>query len=56
MTEQERNELHERIAQVKERVARAAEKAGKKPEDIILVAASKMNDAESDSCRHRGVR
>ena len=29
MTEQERNELHERIAQVKERVARAAEKAGK---------------------------
>ena len=46
MTEQERNELHERIAQVKERVARAAEKAGKKPEDIILVAASKMNDAE----------
>ena len=26
MTEQERNELHERIAQVKERVARAAEK------------------------------
>mgnify|MGYP002571340491 CR=1 FL=1 len=46
MTEQERNELHERIAQVKERVARAAEKAGKKPEDIILIAASKMNDAE----------
>ena len=46
MTEQERNELHERIAQVKERVARAAEKAGKKPEDIILVAASKMNDTE----------
>ena len=41
MTEQERNELHERIAQVKERVARAAEKAGKKPEDIILVAASR---------------
>lgn len=46
MTEQEKMELHERIAQVKERVACAAEKSGRRAEDIVLVAASKMNDAE----------
>lgn len=46
MTEQEKMELHERIAQVKKRVACAAEKSGRKAEDIVLVAASKMNDAE----------
>ena len=46
MTEQESRELKNRIAAVQERVAQAAQRAGKKPEDIILVAASKMNDAE----------
>ncbi|MGO5029787.1 YggS family pyridoxal phosphate-dependent enzyme [Candidatus Agathobaculum pullicola] len=46
MTEQESRELKSRIASVQERVARAAQRAGKKPEDIILVAASKMNNAE----------
>lgn len=46
MTEQEYRELKSRIESVQERVARAAQRAGKKPEDIILVAASKMNDAE----------
>lgn len=46
MTEQENMELTERIQSVQERVAQAALRAGKKPEDIILVAASKMNDAE----------
>ena len=46
MTEQENRELRSRIEAVQERVAQAAQRAGKKPEDIILVAASKMNDAE----------
>ena len=46
MTDQENRELKSRIAAVQERVAQAAQRAGKKPEDIILVAASKMNDAE----------
>lgn len=46
MTEQENRELKSRIESVQERVARAAQRAGKKPEDIILVAASKMNNAE----------
>ncbi len=46
MTEQERNELHERIAQVKGTGSACSGKSRKKPEDIILVAASKMNDAE----------
>ena len=46
MTEQESRELKSRIESVQERVARAAQRAGKKPEDIILVAASKMNNAE----------
>lgn len=46
MTEQESRELKNRIAAVQERVAQAAQRAGKNPEDIILVAASKMNDAE----------
>ena len=42
MTEQESRELKNRIAAVLERVAQAAQRAGKNPEDIILVAASKM--------------
>lgn len=46
MTEQEKTELQDRIKSVQERVARAAERAGRNPDDIILVAASKMNNAE----------
>ncbi len=46
MTEQERKELYDRIQSVQERVNRAAEKAGRDPSEITLVAASKMNDAE----------
>lgn len=38
-------EITESVRAVMARVADAAERAGKKPEDIILVAASKMNDA-----------
>ena len=38
MTEQEKIELRDRIQSVQERIARAAEQAGRKPEDIILVA------------------
>ena len=46
MTEQERKELYDHIQSVQERVNRAAEKAGRDPSEITLVAASKMNDAE----------
>lgn len=46
MTEQEKSELYSRIQAVQERIDTAAEKAGRDPKDIVLVAASKMNDAE----------
>ena len=46
MTEQEKTALQDRIKSVQERVARAAERAGRSPNEIILVAASKMNDAD----------
>lgn len=46
MTEQEKIALQDRVRAVRERVAAAAQRAGKRPEDIILVAATKMNDAE----------
>lgn len=45
MTEQERQTLKERIEAVRQRVAAAAQKAGRRPEDITIVAATKMNDA-----------
>ena len=46
MTEQKKSELYSRIQAVQERIDTAAEKVGRDPKDIILVAASKMNDAE----------
>lgn len=46
MTEQEKSELRDHIKAVQERIARAAEHAGRDPKEITLVAASKMNDAE----------
>jgi len=46
VTEQEKIEMQSRIQAVRERIARAAEKSGRRAEDIALVAASKMNTAE----------
>lgn len=45
MTEQEKNGLKDRIAAVQERIRQAAVQAGRDPQDITLVAATKMNDA-----------
>ena len=45
MTEQERSDLIARVQSVQERVRTAAVKAGRRPEEITLVAATKMNDA-----------
>lgn len=38
-------DITESVARVKANIADAAEKAGRRPEDIYLVAASKMNDS-----------
>lgn len=38
-------DIAESVAQVKANIAAAAKKAGRRPEDIFLVAASKMNDS-----------
>lgn len=38
-------DITESVARVKANIAAAAEKAGRRPEDIYLVAASKMNDS-----------
>lgn len=45
MTGEEMKEIHQNVEAVQARIAAAAQAAGKKPEDIFLVAASKMNDA-----------
>ena len=37
--------ITENVAEVKRRIAAAAESAGREPSEILLVAASKMNDA-----------
>lgn len=46
MTEQEQAALRERIIGVRERAAEAALRAGRRPEEITIVAATKMNGAE----------
>lgn len=46
MTDAERNEIIQKVAEAKQRIAEAAIAAGRKPKDITLVAATKMNDAE----------
>lgn len=46
MTNTEQKTIENSVADVIARVAAAARAAGKQPEDIHLVAASKMNDAE----------
>ena len=38
--------IFENVSEIKKRIAEAAVKSGRKPEDITLVAATKMNDAE----------
>ena len=39
------SEIFENVKKIKANIAEAAEKSGRRPEDIILVAATKMNDA-----------
>ena len=46
MMREEMQQIHQNVEAVKARIAAAAQAAGKNPEDIFLVAASKMNDAE----------
>ena len=41
--------IAENIACVRAEIARAAEEAGRDPREIVLVGASKMNDAQA--CR-----
>lgn len=38
--------IAENLAQVQANIARAAEKAGRDPKDILLIGATKMNDAD----------
>ena len=40
------SEIAEKVAEIRGRMAAAAEKAGRKPEEILLCAATKMNDAD----------
>ena len=40
------SEIREKTAEIRERMAAAARLAGRNPEEILLCAASKMNDAE----------
>lgn len=47
MTQEKKEMLAANIQSVQERVAAAAIRAGRHPEEIMLVAASKMNDAET---------
>ena len=46
MTEEERKNITQAVQTAKKRIAEAAIASGRKPEDITLVAATKMNDAE----------
>lgn len=46
MTEKERYALQERLHAVQQRIEQAARDAGRDPEEIHLVAATKMNDPE----------
>lgn len=46
MTEEERKTITQAVQTAKKRIAEAAIASGRKPEDITLVAATKMNDAE----------
>ena len=46
MTIEEKKEIQQNVARARANIAEAAKRAGKQPEDILLVAATKMNDAE----------
>lgn len=46
MTEKERIVVEENVRVVREKIAHAARAAGRAPEEITLVAATKMNDAD----------
>ena len=46
ITGQEAAALRDNIARVRERAAEAAVRAGRSPEEVTLVAATKMNSAE----------
>ena len=46
MTVEEEKQIVNNVTDARARIAEAAQKAGRKPEDITLVAATKMNDAE----------
>lgn len=46
MTVEEQKQIVDNVANARERIAEAARKAGRQPEEITLVAATKMNDAE----------
>lgn len=54
MTELERKQIAENVKRVREQMAEAARRAGRRPEEIRLVAATKMNDAERvrEALRH----
>lgn len=46
MTEAERSIIVQKISEAKQRIAQAAIACGRRPEDITLAAATKMNDTE----------
>ncbi len=46
MTVEEEKQIVNNVTDARARIAEAAEKAGRQPEDITLVAATKMNDVE----------
>ncbi|MCD7739351.1 MAG: YggS family pyridoxal phosphate-dependent enzyme, partial [Lachnospiraceae bacterium] len=46
MTEQERSTIKTNIEGIQARIRDAAVRAGRNPEDILLLAATKMNSAE----------
>lgn len=46
MTEEERKRITDKITEAKQRIAAAALASGRRPEDITMVAATKMNDAD----------
>ena len=46
MTETEHSTLEERLHDVQQRIEQAARAVGRDPKEVLLVAATKMNDAE----------
>ncbi|MGE4549403.1 MAG: YggS family pyridoxal phosphate-dependent enzyme [Intestinibacillus sp.] len=54
MTERERKQIAENVKRVREQMAEAALRAGRSPEEIQLVAATKMNDEDRvrEALRH----